>query len=1203
MDILNWFSSPSGLNWLKALTHSLWIGAITSVMTACILRSLPTSVARLRHNIILCAQILILLSVWAFSSTPISNTNQQRSAPESLSATVTANNKTPTEPVPQISSQSNSAPNQIQSNQTADSIDNSLTVRIRLQALAGILWCLGSGLILCLRIQQSITTYRWTKSCKTVTARLWKELLKEETERLNIRPKVRLLSAKVLTSPVAYGLLHLSIIIPETLLNKASIPVIRAILAHELSHLKRFDPLIVAFQQVIEAVLFFNPFIWILSQWSQREREADCDQSATSSTANRMSPLKYGELLLSLTREPEQRPRSGNFLVHQRAPKQLKERIIRLIHPEQSIHRRVPIRLSLTSILAALTLLTGTQQATIYATEALSHAQWIQRIQDAAGAPEYDFTVTSHEAVYSLHTTALTPNGDPISAVIAAVSTRVDSSGRHTQSTRYNTDAVDSKIWKLPILSQFQGRPTKLESITFYAFADGFSPSEVSIPHVPITTGSQSVALKLKEPIEAIIEVIDSEGRAIPGATVSYRYEKPIIDANSSFHSNEQGIIQWNAPEDTPLTLNISAKGFLNRQQKNVRFTKEANSLQITLTAGTALRGRVINKATGRGVSGASINYIMSEGEAFRSGSSWHRPKTLTQSDANGDFTTYALQPDVHHWIVAKAPGYLAAFNGNQDGRSLSTFDEQSAVVPGSNQPAQFELLPKEPLELEIIPPEGVELDEFRFRIWSSTYVKGEHTSPNPWIEPVKILHREDLKQPQRIRLTIEPQVLAPIQVHAYHPESLERDFLNWKSGDTLLADFRTPTESSDETRLTIHLDLPKGTANPDGEVVIQWQKGPHHFDNQAFPVQGRQVKAIIQDRVPDSPIYVYPLGMIGYYFPPTTIQDQEHDQMIEITISPTEPAGAIQLNFPEAAKTSDREVRLLLPPMPPNQTPSSTHETDEKVRHSSNYMTIEVPVANSRITRPNSPMGYPFRPAKEKKTLLITPVPLNQAIRLEIREASKWIIIDPITLSPDHALQKIKVEAPECITFSGTLFDAQETPIEGREIDLIFYPKRNPGLPINGYVQKTTTNIAGQFTFNELNPNAQGTYTLELKTERGHKEIGSNIDIRKSFTYYLDRTYTIHVTVSKDGTPLNGEILKYACLFAGSQYGPSSGNHLLDRNGQTDLKLKEPLVDLFLTMKINGHTYQKKLSLQNYKRDEFPISIDFNLDDKTRIE
>ena len=61
---------------------------------------------------------------------------------------------------------------------------------------------------------------------------------------------------------------------------------LRALLLHELAHVRRRDHLINAVQAAVEVVLFFHPAVWWISQQVRVEREFCCDDSSVRVTGN-----------------------------------------------------------------------------------------------------------------------------------------------------------------------------------------------------------------------------------------------------------------------------------------------------------------------------------------------------------------------------------------------------------------------------------------------------------------------------------------------------------------------------------------------------------------------------------------------------------------------------------------------------------------------------------------------------------------------------------------------------------------------------------------------------------------------------------------------------------------------------------------------------------------------------------------------------
>jgi len=70
-----------------------------------------------------------------------------------------------------------------------------------------------------------------------------------------------------------------------------------SILLHELAHIKRYDYLVNILQTVVETILFFNPFVWMISAIIRREREHCCDDLVLDHTRE---PLYYATALAAL---------------------------------------------------------------------------------------------------------------------------------------------------------------------------------------------------------------------------------------------------------------------------------------------------------------------------------------------------------------------------------------------------------------------------------------------------------------------------------------------------------------------------------------------------------------------------------------------------------------------------------------------------------------------------------------------------------------------------------------------------------------------------------------------------------------------------------------------------------------------------------------------------------------------------------------
>lgn len=105
----------------------------------------------------------------------------------------------------------------------------------------------------------------------------WRLFVQRLSEQLGIRSNVKIFLSDKVKAPLTIGFLKPVILIPLASINHLNTVQMEAVILHELAHIKRFDYLINLLLSVIEAALFFNPFMQLLSRHIKRERENSCD--------------------------------------------------------------------------------------------------------------------------------------------------------------------------------------------------------------------------------------------------------------------------------------------------------------------------------------------------------------------------------------------------------------------------------------------------------------------------------------------------------------------------------------------------------------------------------------------------------------------------------------------------------------------------------------------------------------------------------------------------------------------------------------------------------------------------------------------------------------------------------------------------------------------------------------------------------------
>jgi beta-lactamase regulating signal transducer with metallopeptidase domain len=111
---------------------------------------------------------------------------------------------------------------------------------------------------------------------------------------LGLDRAVRYLECGWLQAPAVIGWFRPIVLLPVAALSGLSEEQLRAVMAHELAHIRRVDAFVNLFQILVETLLFYHPATWWLNMRIRAERELCCDEIAVSVTGNR---LEYARAL------------------------------------------------------------------------------------------------------------------------------------------------------------------------------------------------------------------------------------------------------------------------------------------------------------------------------------------------------------------------------------------------------------------------------------------------------------------------------------------------------------------------------------------------------------------------------------------------------------------------------------------------------------------------------------------------------------------------------------------------------------------------------------------------------------------------------------------------------------------------------------------------------------------------------------------
>jgi beta-lactamase regulating signal transducer with metallopeptidase domain len=483
----------------------------------------------------------------------------------------------------------------------------------------GSFWLSGVLVSLIRALRGVIGAERLRRRCRIMVDSQLLILFENLRSRLGLPHRIRLMVSDEIGVPSVMGILWPVVLLPASLLAGVPPEQMRAILAHEMAHIRRWDYLANLAQMVIEAFLFFNPFVWWISRQMRLEREACCDHLAA---AQCQSSARYVEALLSVLDHARSAAPAPAMAASGPAGSAL-ERARRLLNPGYS----PALRLRWFSMALVLLTLGATFCGLWACTRAVA-----QTVTHPAQKPSRAaFNMDSHpwDQSWSLfgQGNLATQDGGSIDYSSAKVSACV---------VLY----IGPNAWQNPVGhfldpkkadGAFDVEFERPHSVTFLATMDGYAPTFLGpftvvtgrwdSPHhaypatfvgpAPSTEKLPRVNLTLSRGFGATIQVVDELGRPIQGAKLNGQYPGPPFLDIGETKTDSSGIATLQHIGAAPLNLSASADGYQADQIDNIhldashpyRWTLgKAQSLQQQQVRNTEGSGRNIRSCAAWGI-------------------------------------------------------------------------------------------------------------------------------------------------------------------------------------------------------------------------------------------------------------------------------------------------------------------------------------------------------------------------------------------------------------------------------------------------------------------------------------------------------------------------------------------------------------------------------------------------------------------------
>ena len=113
-------------------------------------------------------------------------------------------------------------------------------------------------------------------------------------------------------------------------------------------------------------------------------------------------------------------------------------------------------------------------------------------------------------------------------------------------------------------------------------------------------------------------------------------------------------------------------------------------------------------------------------------------------------------------------------------------------------------------------------------------------------------------------------------------------------------------------------------------------------------------------------------------------------------------------------------------------------------------------------------------------------PLPLEGVYQLVAHRRNTYVVSEPITLTKENPIWEVDLTFPKGVTVSGQVLAPDGTPAVRIECHLDFNTSNNHSFGTQGQL----TDSQGRFAFEQINPDADGTYSLSIKTKKDYRPV-----------------------------------------------------------------------------------------------------------------
>jgi beta-lactamase regulating signal transducer with metallopeptidase domain len=257
-------------------------------------------------------------------------------------------------PKPSVAAISNASVD-ISSEAISPAVMPSRTHRFQMAQLVFQMWAAGGASLILAFAARWLILRRRIETCSVPAPSELGEMVDDLRKSLGIRRRMRLRLCNQPIGPAVFGIVRPILILPEEMLNNTGLRQIQPMLAHEMIHLRRNDPLTFGLQILSQAIWWFHPLVWWMNRKINRVREVCCDAEVLA--GRQCEPVDYAQMLIDLARRRRWLPITPALGI--RPVEITAQRLSHIMSAPSASHLRTPWRYWAAMAICALAVLPG----------------------------------------------------------------------------------------------------------------------------------------------------------------------------------------------------------------------------------------------------------------------------------------------------------------------------------------------------------------------------------------------------------------------------------------------------------------------------------------------------------------------------------------------------------------------------------------------------------------------------------------------------------------------------------------------------------------------------------------------------------------------------------------------------------------------------------------------------------------------------